>query len=342
MEGSACRASAAARQVKEPVGRLPGEFTNPSVSLRSGASQDPEDMRHLQIEELEPRQLLACFSLAPPPPLELAVVRPFGKPGERIYLVEVYSPAGLYGGGWVCEYGPAFGPPGPSGLGLDAGFSHPEAPFYNSGPPRPPGFDGDERGRDGPALPPLVPPGPGAALPELLPLVRVDHLGPAPGAAVVPESTGTGSAATPLAAPESASPSRRLLGAARDTFAELPSSAPDPQLPPHLESLADELTPAETGWGLPSPHVSGAVSGPLSFNLSALERGMNQLLEQVEELGQRLGDRYGVGPYSWLVALAAAAMACEIARRQVKQPPVEAALGANGPSAFPPAGPFAG
>jgi hypothetical protein len=53
-------------------------------------------------------------------------------------------------------------------------------------------------------------------------------------------------------------------------------------------------------------------------DLSALERGMQQFLEQLGGMGQELADsRDGSGLYLWVVAAATAAAAYEIARRQL-------------------------
>jgi hypothetical protein len=78
---------------------------------------------------------------------------------------------------------------------------------------------------------------------------------------------------------------------------------------------------AEEGPVLPPPQVSGVLTALPPFNLSALELGLQRFLEQLEGMGQRLtGPGEGTGLRLWLVAGGAAAAACEIARRQLRQP----------------------
>jgi hypothetical protein len=302
-------------------------------------------MRHLQIEELEPRQLLSGFSLPPPPLLGVVVPGPFARGGEHFYVFEQGGPAGLFGCGWACEIGPQINEINLlwfSGPRFDSGFGHSEVPLFNGGPFRPSGPDFDARGVPALAPVPLVPPGPSAVLLEPLGQLGVDHPGPVPGVPVGSEKAGAATSVIPLPASGTAGLSRRLLEPARETASELPFNTSDPQMPPQLENPVDTAVRVESERVLPSPHVAGAVSLPLSFDLSALELGMKQFLEQVEGLGQHLGDRHGIGSYSWLVALAAAATACEIARRQVKRPPVGPALGVTDTAGFPPEGPFGG
>src|SRR5439155_1593574 len=76
---------------------------------------------------------------------------------------------------------------------------------------------------------------------------------------------------------------------------------------PMLAEMADE------GNGT-SPRAVEAVAA------SALEQGMQQFLDQLDRLGQPLAahpDGTGLGP--WIVAGAASAVACEIARRHLKR-----------------------
>jgi hypothetical protein len=78
---------------------------------------------------------------------------------------------------------------------------------------------------------------------------------------------------------------------------------------------------AEEGPVLPPPQVPGVLTALPPFNLSALELGLQQFLEQLEGMGQRLtGHGEGTGLRLWLVAGGAAAAACEIARRHLRQP----------------------
>jgi hypothetical protein len=77
--------------------------------------------------------------------------------------------------------------------------------------------------------------------------------------------------------------------------------------------------------------------------LPALGAGMQQFLEQLERMGQRLGeDRAENGLWPWLVAGAAAAVACEIARRQLGRPPTVPALAGLRMPGVPAGAPFTG
>jgi hypothetical protein len=87
---------------------------------------------------------------------------------------------------------------------------------------------------------------------------------------------------------------------------------------------------------LPSPQVSGALTLLPALDLSALELGMQQFLEQLENLGPRLvrdGDAT-LPPWPWIVALTAAATACEIARRELRRPTSVPAVEADGMAAY--------
>jgi hypothetical protein len=67
--------------------------------------------------------------------------------------------------------------------------------------------------------------------------------------------------------------------------------------------------------------VSGVLASLLSFDPAVLERGMQQFLERLERLAPTLGgeqEQRGLAP--WVVAAAAAAVACELARRQLRRP----------------------
>jgi hypothetical protein len=71
---------------------------------------------------------------------------------------------------------------------------------------------------------------------------------------------------------------------------------------------------------LPSPRVADALPVLPSFNLSALELGIRQFLDGLEKLGPRLSREEGVaGRWPWIVAVAAAATACEITRRELRR-----------------------
>src|SRR5207245_1151146 len=78
----------------------------------------------------------------------------------------------------------------------------------------------------------------------------------------------------------------------------------------------------EDGSVLPSPRVSAALAVLPPFDLSGLEMGMQEFVKNLERLAPYLtGDREGTEMWPWIVAVAAAAAACEIARRELSRPP---------------------
>jgi hypothetical protein len=84
-------------------------------------------------------------------------------------------------------------------------------------------------------------------------------------------------------------------------------------------TVGPEEEQAEDRPPLPSPRVAGALSALAPVDLSALELGMQQLLDQLGRKGSSLiGHRDGTGLWLWIVAGTAATAACEIARRQVR------------------------
>jgi hypothetical protein len=87
---------------------------------------------------------------------------------------------------------------------------------------------------------------------------------------------------------------------------------------------------AEEEVGALVPHVPGVLAVLPPVALSAVEHGMQRFLEQLEQLGLRLApSRDESGLWPWVVAGAAAATACEIARRQLKRPAGAPALAAG-------------
>jgi hypothetical protein len=87
------------------------------------------------------------------------------------------------------------------------------------------------------------------------------------------------------------------------------------------DSSAAPLAPAgEAGPGVPDPAGAGVLTALAPPDLSALERGLLQLLEQLGQAGQDVtGAAGGYRLAPWVVAGASAAVACEIARRQLRQ-----------------------
>jgi hypothetical protein len=81
---------------------------------------------------------------------------------------------------------------------------------------------------------------------------------------------------------------------------------------------ADEVQPAETTPPVPAPAERGPLAALPAVDIAALGRGLERFLVQLERAGEELvGDGDGLRP--WLVAGAAAAAACEIARRQFRR-----------------------
>jgi hypothetical protein len=85
------------------------------------------------------------------------------------------------------------------------------------------------------------------------------------------------------------------------------------------------------GSPLPSPQVSDVLAVLPPFDLSGLEVGMQELLKGLERLAPQLtGDRGGADLWPWIVALAAAAAACEIGRRELRRAPDLPTVETNG------------
>ena len=112
------------------------------------------------------------------------------------------------------------------------------------------------------------------------------------------------------AASDSGGPDSLLLPAA-DAFTGTTTAAKPP---------AGNSEQAEEGPALPSPHLSDLLTVLPPADLSTLERGMQQFLDQLDRVGERLtSDPHGTGLYPWVIAVAAAAAACEMARRQLQK-----------------------
>jgi hypothetical protein len=71
-----------------------------------------------------------------------------------------------------------------------------------------------------------------------------------------------------------------------------------------------------------TPQVASVLSVLPAMDVAVLEQGMRRFLEQVQHLGEvSVGARPGAGLGVWIVAGTAAAVACEIARRQMRSHP---------------------
>jgi hypothetical protein len=86
--------------------------------------------------------------------------------------------------------------------------------------------------------------------------------------------------------------------------------------------------------------VSDLLTALPAFDISALEHGMQRFLDQLDGIGQPLGDSSGLGWYPWLAAIAAAAIACEIGRRHLRPPTVLSVRIGNSLAGAPPEEPF--
>jgi len=81
---------------------------------------------------------------------------------------------------------------------------------------------------------------------------------------------------------------------------------------------AEEVQPAETTLPVPAAAERGPLAALPAVDIAALGRGLERFLDRIERAGEELvGDGEGLRP--WLVAGAAAAAACEIARRQFRR-----------------------
>jgi hypothetical protein len=94
--------------------------------------------------------------------------------------------------------------------------------------------------------------------------------------------------------------------------------------------------PAQQEQALPSPKVSDLLAILPFFDDSALDVGIQQFLEQLERLCPRLAnDGESSALWPWIVAVTAAATAGEIARRELRRPPVASAGERNEIGCFP-------
>jgi hypothetical protein len=104
------------------------------------------------------------------------------------------------------------------------------------------------------------------------------------------------------------------------------------------DEQADE-PPARHKADLPQPRLSGVLSALPPVDLSGLEAGMRQFLDHLGRAGKELGQSpEGMALYLWLTVGAAAAVACEIARRQSTRPAAAPAGEMDGSPGFPPRG----
>jgi hypothetical protein len=363
-------------------------------------------MCNLQVEELEPRQLLsgASFSRQPPPLSFAAAGAGAARVVERLSFVDNGGHSGPVQQGKSGEGGAMVGPSGRSSLfdGRDPGAFRLHEPVPPSpGATRPVAGDSDARwvgadhsgaGLDTARGSETARPNTGAILdvlpkpangsrwtsetaaefmlgilserPNPQPPSHLENPVDAPGsrgevqsfAAVRPpvraviaregafgvaanlgkeiwvrHNPGSGTSAAPQAEEESVPPSPQVSDA-RTVLPPFNLSALGLGMRQFLERVERQV--------LPSPQVSGVLTVLPPFDLSALGPAMQQFLEQVEGMGRRLADRPGTRLYPWVVAVAAAATACEVARRQLRSLTGALAVEVNGMSGSPPDPPF--
>lgn len=78
-----------------------------------------------------------------------------------------------------------------------------------------------------------------------------------------------------------------------------------------------------------APPLVGVMSGIPTVALATLEQGVREFVERIERDAERVAEEgMAAGLSPWVVAGAAAALACELARRQVRRPGTEPARGA--------------
>jgi hypothetical protein len=164
--------------------------------------------------------------------------------------------------------------------------------------------------------------------------IGADHPGAGPDGPG-PEAARTNPETIPPRPPEFADSGRRAKGAFAEAVYEIPSERPNSPFPVDLEDAvgADTATATELAEHEsvpPPPQVSSVLTVFPSFNLSALERGLQQFLEQVETLDRSLpGGGSGSMLYLWIAAVAAATTALDVARRQLRRPTAGPAVDAN-------------
>jgi hypothetical protein len=313
-------------------------------------------MRKLQVEELEPRHLLngTGFSHQPPPPLPSfltlgTVTIRVAEPAPFVYLDGGRET--LIGWGTLEERETsiaAFVPrpvdyATPEAVETDVGYFVPRIADYRppdlrlaaTDSPEPPASGGLPYGSHSPQAAPFR--GPQTA--EVL------------ASAILPVAAGSG---TPAA---TADASREANAAAVEAVLGTPSPRPNLPPPSPLESqvvitglrldvqalsairppsvgavreglvAGATINPSvavqggaqsEEGPVLPDPQVSGILAALPAADLSALKLGMQQFVEQLEQVGLRLtSSRDGMVLYLWITAGVTAVAACEIARRQL-------------------------
>lgn len=296
-------------------------------------------MRNLRVEALEPRQLLNGAGFCPPPAL---YAPPAGAAEERViervptvdYGIDCAAPSGR---GMTGETGPGTDPPRDVNFDAFSGRSAPPSGPHEAAPGTVPETRVESRGPGAlgigvapPALGPQT-----AAVPEsprIVAGVAVSAAGPADGGRGVAAASRVAALGGAAQQPSVQSfPSPVAVGGVPGSHTEVRAPAAG-RVPvrdlPEASGAGGAAFPLAAGQEMeqyaegslpPSPLVSGVLSALPPFGLSALELGMQQFLERLGRLGPP-GDGHpnGTGLSLWIAASAAAAAACEIARRQVR------------------------
>jgi hypothetical protein len=306
-------------------------------------------MHKLQVEELEPRQLLnsAGFSPRPPSPEHSAAGPCPAVAAERAPFVDLRGHAGPaaadapHEGGSEIRSPRSEARPYTGGGGQWAANPHesvPQSPGGTwsqqpvvpvaGGTAEPPAAAAEAAPEPGGARAPAAASGTNPAAAETVPALPAQGPSPQPSR---PETPAEVSAVRPevqgLLAVRSLSPSVRVGEGVSGTTEALLRHVPFlPGFPPSGgDGVAVPLVPAADGERaeehavVRAPQVSGVLAALPPPALSALERGLQQFLGQLERVGRDLtGDRPESGLWPWVVAGAAAITACEIARRQLR------------------------
>jgi hypothetical protein len=271
-------------------------------------------MRNLQVEELEPRQLLNGAGWFPePPPLQFLVNNIYTvRPPQHTAFIEHEWRFDLGGAGRLGEFAveavPAFGL-----IILDIDGPGPDAPYTRVPPP-------PNR---------LAPP------PEMLAnavaLAVADHQGADLDIALNPGPARVSTGAIAPVLTDVASAYHRSLATSTAAAHGMPSALPSPETAPDVDYPQVVVLPIATPplASDVSPQTADSLAMIPHMDLSALEAGMQRFLEQVDGLAERLAGETGSGLYPWIAAAAAAAIACEIARRQLRRAPAPTGDAAN-------------
>jgi hypothetical protein len=327
-------------------------------------------MDHLQVEELEPRQLLSHTGLPVQPPLEkppdnfaawvaehvslVHSVADFGL-ADQYRLVRAEAAAdlprimavmGLEGRG-PATFAHDMPPPGPGGARLEKWGE-----FLSEFGKDFPGRGLDALGIAGNSRPnaPSLPAAPLQAVSNSY--ATLDTLvvlsGPAAVLNLPPHSVSPSPASAHglgLDVPFSdAIRPPAVAGTGRDGVFTIDGNGGEARWqPPPLGADSVPSVPNNERSESPLPLVTDMARALLPVNLSALELGLQQFLAQLEQSGHHLVGEFEEADLSpWIIAVAAAATACEIARRQLRTPAEQLDADMQGFSGFPPDAPLAG